>query len=140
MSSGKFCPSCECESVLVDFKKNSYEIGRGESTSEIENISGEICNACGEEFLSKESAERIANFIDSQSRKKNGEFIKNVRKNRLNITQTEAVKHLSGGGHNAFSRYENGEVSIPKPLLVLMHVLDKNPDIYQEIKSTKIRM
>ena len=38
-----------------------------------------------------------------------GNEMKRIRR-KLHLTQKEAVKLLSGGGHNAFSRYERGEL------------------------------
>jgi len=43
------------------------------------------------------------------------------------MTQKETVALLPGGGHNAFSRYERGEIAPPKSLMVLMRLLDRDP-------------
>ncbi|WP_095126663.1 type II toxin-antitoxin system MqsA family antitoxin, partial [Pseudomonas sp. Irchel s3a12] len=121
------------------FSGETQEFGPASSHFPVENLSGEKCLKCGEEVFSPESNRKITAAINDASRKKNAAFIKNVRKNKIGITQGEAVKILSGGGHNAFSRYENAEVPIPKPLLVLMHVLDKEPHLYEQIKKMRIR-
>ena len=48
-------------------------------------------------------------------------------------SQKEAVKLLSGGGHNAFSRYERGEVGAPQPLYMLMRLLDRHPQLMKDV-------
>jgi HTH-type transcriptional regulator/antitoxin MqsA len=40
---------------------------------------------------------------------------------------------LTGGGHNAFSRYERGEV-LPLPAVIkLLRLLDKHPELLKDI-------
>jgi len=42
---------------------------------------------------------------------------------------------LTGGGHNAFSRYERGE-AIPLPAVVnLFKLLDKHPELLKELEG-----
>lgn len=129
------CPSCGKEGNWTDLIGVSYEVS---PSLTVHGISGKKCNGCGEVIFTDESYKKIEAAINQQSRKKNAAFIQDVRINKLGITQIEAVRVLSGGGHNAFSRYESGEVGIPKPLMVLMHLLDKHPELYQEIKNMRI--
>lgn len=63
------------------------------------------------------------------------EFVKRVRKDVLNLTQIEAVDLLSGGGHNAVSRYEKGTTPVPKPLMQLMRLLSVKPELIDIIKE-----
>lgn len=129
------CPSCGAEGNWTDLIGVSYEVSPNLT---VEEVSGKKCNECGEVIFTEESYKKIENAINKQSRKKNAEFIQHVRINKLNITQIEAVRVLSGGGHNAFSRYESGDVAIPKPLMVLMTLLDKHPELYPEIKNMRV--
>jgi HTH-type transcriptional regulator/antitoxin MqsA len=39
-----------------------------------------------------------------------------------------------GGGVNAFSRYENGKTKPPLALVELLKVLDRHPDLLDEVK------
>ena len=55
-----------------------------------------------------------------------GAEMKRIRR-KLHLTQKETVQLLSGGGHNAFSRYERGELLPPKALVLLMRLLDRHP-------------
>ena len=48
-------------------------------------------------------------------------------------TMQEAAR-LTGGGHNAFSRYERGEAS-PLPAVVnLFRLLDKHPSLLRDVR------
>lgn len=139
MSSVGKCPCCGANEAWTKFSGETQKFGPTSSQFSVDNLSGERCIVCGDAILSPESNKNVTTAINDASRKRNAEFIKNVRKNKIGITQGEAVKYLSGGGHNAFSRYENAEVPIPKPLLVLMHVLDKDPHLYEQIKKMRVR-
>jgi HTH-type transcriptional regulator/antitoxin MqsA len=60
-------------------------------------------------------------------------FIANVRK-KLNLGQKEAAD-IFGGGINAFSRYENGKTKPPLALVKLLKVLDRHPDLLNEVRA-----
>jgi HTH-type transcriptional regulator/antitoxin MqsA len=62
------------------------------------------------------------------------EFISRVRK-RLALDQREAAE-IFGGGVNAFSRYENGKTKPPLALVKLLRVLDRHPDLLEEIRTS----
>ena len=47
-----------------------------------------------------------------------GAEMKRIRR-KLHLTQKETVKLLSGGGHNAFSRYERGELTAASTVVAL---------------------
>jgi HTH-type transcriptional regulator/antitoxin MqsA len=59
-------------------------------------------------------------------------FIVKVRK-KLSLDQREAAE-IFGGGVNAFSRYENGKTRPPLALVKLLKVLDRHPDLLEEVK------
>ena len=60
-------------------------------------------------------------------------FIVSVRK-KLALDQREAAE-IFGGGVNAFSRYENGKTKPPLSLVKLLKVLDRHPDLLNEVKT-----
>ena len=60
------------------------------------------------------------------------ELIVSVRK-KLALDQCDAVE-IFGGGVNAFSRYENGKTKPPLAPVNLLKVLDRHPDLLEEIK------
>ncbi len=61
------------------------------------------------------------------------EFIASVRK-KLALDQREAAE-LFGGGVNAFSRYENGKTKPPLALVKLLKILDRHPDLLNEVRA-----
>ncbi|PTT80294.1 transcriptional regulator, partial [Pseudomonas sp. HMWF005] len=63
-----------------------------------------------------------------------GAEMKRIRR-KLHLTQKETVQLLSGGGHNAFSRYERGELLPPKALVLLMRLLDRHPYMLVDIQT-----
>ena len=58
-----------------------------------------------------------------------------IRK-ELGLTQKEAAM-IAGGGHNAFSRYERGEVKAVAAVVNLFRLLDRHPDLLNELKKRK---
>lgn len=92
------------------------------------NLTCDCANCALEKTAELELARRALKESDS-------EFVKRVRKDVLKLTQLEAVELLSGGGHNAFSRYEKGVTAVPKPLLQLLRLLSAKPDLLDIIKE-----
>ncbi len=112
---GKTCPVCG-EGVLSDSTRIRKAAYQGEEISE--DQPGAYCNKCGDGIV----------YIDENSEtrwqlKKDGvdlairEELAAIRQ-RLGLSQAQAAK-ISGGGHNAFSRYERGEA---KPLLAVVNL------------------
>jgi len=61
--------------------------------------------------------------------------IRRIRR-KLGLSQAKAAE-LTGGGHNAFSRYERGE-SAPLPAVVnLFRLLDQHADLLKELTGTR---
>lgn len=59
------------------------------------------------------------------------ETIKKIRE-KLKLSQRDAAE-LFGGGINAFSRYERGETPAPKSLCQLLILLEKHPNLSNEL-------
>lgn len=59
-------------------------------------------------------------------------YIASVRK-KLGLDQREAAE-IFGGGVNAFSRYETGKASPSIALIKLLRLLDRHPELLQEIR------
>jgi len=55
---------------------------------------------------------------------------------KLSLDQREASE-IFGGGVNAFSRYENGKTKPSLALLKLLKVLDRHPDLLNEIRTVQ---
>jgi HTH-type transcriptional regulator/antitoxin MqsA len=105
----------------------------------VHDIVGWECQVCGEiEFdHDTDSAER---YSDASDQLLENYFqvmaaeMKRIRR-KLHLTQKDAVKLLSGAGHNAFSRYERGEIPPPQALFTLMCLLDRHPHLLAEIQA-----
>lgn len=52
----------------------------------------------------------------------------------LEPDQREAAE-IFGGGVNAFSRYENGKTRPPLALVKLFKLLDRHPDVLNEVRA-----
>jgi len=110
---------------------------KGETTV-IPAVKGEFCGACGEMVLHAEESRRVSAAMLAFHREVNAasvdpEFIVGVRK-KLALDQREAAE-IFGGGVNAFSRYENGKTKPPLALVKLLRVLDKHPDLLDEVRA-----
>lgn len=75
--------------------------------------------------------------LDELSLKRNANLVRTVRTEVLKISQQEAAV-IFGGGHNAFHRYEKGHVGVPQPLLILMQLLQKQPELFESIKAQRV--
>lgn len=96
---------------------------------------GEWCNVCKEGVLSesdlKATQKQISDFQSRIDGLLTSDEIKKIRK-KLRLTQKQAAR-ICGGGVNAFSRYERGEVAPMRAVSVLLHLLDKYPNLLNEI-------
>ena len=127
------CPVCPDGRLVRETRTVRYEY-RGEIL-EYEQFGG-WCLSCGEAVLSGEEMASTEGFLIAFMRqveqKQAGELARIRRK--LKLTQKQAAA-LTGGGHNAFSRYERGEA---KPLPAVMHLfrlLDRHPELLDELKK-----
>jgi HTH-type transcriptional regulator/antitoxin MqsA len=130
------CPSCGAADLIQDTRDVPY-IYKGEATS-IPAVTGDFCPACGEIVMDREHGDRYGDLIGQFRRQVNAAsvdpvFIASIRK-KLNLDQREAAE-LFGGGVNAFSRYENGRTKPPLALVQLLRLLDRHPDLLNEVRS-----
>ena len=130
------CPVCGAAELMRDTRDMPYTY-KGESTV-IPALTGAYCPACAEVVLDMEEAERFGQQIREFNKQVNAaivdpQFIAGVRK-KLKLDQREAAE-LFGGGVNAFSRYENGKTKPPLALVKLLKVLDRHPDLLNEVRA-----
>jgi HTH-type transcriptional regulator/antitoxin MqsA len=129
------CPICGAAELIHDTRDIPYSY-KGETTA-ILVVKGEFCPACAESILDAAESERVMREMQAFTRQVNAAivdpaFIAKVRK-KLALDQREAAE-IFGGGVNAFSRYENGKTKPPLALVKLLKVLDRHPDLLDEIK------
>ncbi|WP_333879298.1 type II toxin-antitoxin system MqsA family antitoxin [Methylobacter sp.] len=130
------CPSCAAAELVHDTRDMPY-IYKGESTI-IPAVTGDFCPACDESILDAIESRRTMNFMLEFNKQVNASivdpgFIASVRK-KLKLDQREAAE-IFGGGVNAFSRYENGKTKPPLALVKLLRILDRHPDLLDEVKA-----
>lgn len=131
------CPSCAAAELVHDIRDIPYTY-KGESTI-IPAVTGDFCPACGEAVLEAGESVRTGALMLAFNKQVNASivdpgFIASVRK-KLALDQREAAE-IFGGGVNAFSRYENGKTKPPLALVKLFKVLDRHPDLLNEIRTT----
>jgi HTH-type transcriptional regulator / antitoxin MqsA len=132
------CPNCGAKKLIRDTRDVPY-IYKGESTV-LPQVTGDFCAACDESVLDAAESRRTMTLMLVFNKQVNAsivdpDFIASVRK-KLDLDQREAGE-IFGGGVNAFSRYENGKTKPPLALVKLLKVLDRHPDLLDEIRMTE---
>lgn len=130
------CPACGA-AELVRGTRTLTHTYKGESTK-LARVRGDFCPTCGEAVLAGGQARRVSAWIGDFNREINAravdpQFIAGVRR-KLRLDQREAAA-IFGGGVNAFSRYETGRARPPVALLKLLRVLDRHPELLDEIRA-----
>ena len=130
------CPTCAIAELVHDTRDMPYTY-KGETTI-IPEVAGDFCPACDEAVFDKAESQRVSALMREFSKQVNASivdpgFIASVRK-KLALDQREAAE-IFGGGVNAFSRYEGGKTKPPLALVKLLKILDRHPDLLNEINS-----
>jgi len=129
---GHLCLNCE-QADMVRRKKDAVIAYRGHQAT-VRALDGWHCSACGEiEFAGKEG-ERYAHALEKLRLKVDAEEaaeLARIRK-KLGLSQRRAAE-IAGGGVNAFSRYENGKAKPVAAVVNLFRLLDKHPELMNEI-------
>ena len=130
------CPSCGGAKLVRDTRDMPYTY-KGEPTV-IAGVKGDYCPTCGEVVLDAAESARTSNSMLNFNKEVNASivdpaFIASVRK-KLDLDQREAAE-IFGGGVNAFSRYETGKTKPPLALVKLLRVLDRHPDLLDEVRA-----
>ncbi len=129
------CPVCGAAELIHDTRDLPYTY-KG-ATTVISAVTGDFCRACAESILDAAESDRVMREMGAFSKQVNAAivdpgFITRVRK-KLALDQREAAE-IFGGGVNAFSRYENGKSKPPLALVKLLKVLERHPDLLNEVR------
>jgi HTH-type transcriptional regulator / antitoxin MqsA len=130
------CPTCAMAELVHDTRDMPYTY-KGETTV-IPDATGDFCPACDEAIFDQTESRRVSALMREFSKQVNAAivdpgFITKVRK-KLALDQREAAE-IFGGGVNAFSRYENGKAKPPLALVKLFKLLDRYPDLLNEVRT-----
>ncbi|HEY1931891.1 MAG TPA: type II toxin-antitoxin system MqsA family antitoxin [Acetobacteraceae bacterium] len=128
------CLACAAGRTLTRFHDETLTVDHAGTTASVPGLSGWHCDACGEVEFEADSARRYAAAGDAlvlRERQRQSKEIRRIRR-KLGLSQVAAAR-LTGGGHNAFCRYERGEAA-PLPAVVnLFRLLDKHPELLKEL-------
>lgn len=134
MTHSKYCPLCQQGTLIRDTRPQIYKYQGYEITIE---QPGDYCDHCGEAILSGEDLRATEKQLNDFQARIDGlltsEEIRTIRK-RLKLTQKQAAE-IFGGGVNAFSRYERGEIRPIKAVNYLLRILDKHPELLNELQT-----
>ncbi len=130
------CPECG-EAKIVRTTRDLAYTYKGEHTV-IPEVTGDFCEKCDEVVMDAAESQRVSELMLAFNKEVNSatvdpEFIMRVRK-QLALDQREAAE-IFGGGVNAFSRYETGKTRPPVALVKLLRVLERHPDLLDEIRA-----
>ena len=128
------CLTCETRKSMTRFRDETFAIDHAGLTTSVEGLSGWRCGTCGEVEFDAESARRYAAAGDKlvlRNRERQSREIRRIRR-KLGLSQVAAAR-LTGGGHNAFSRYERGAAAPLPAVINLFRLLDKYPELLQEL-------
>jgi HTH-type transcriptional regulator / antitoxin MqsA len=128
------CVSCDSQKDLARFDNEAFAIEHAGMTVTLAGLAGWRCAACGEAEFDTESAQRYAAAGDElvlAERRRQSQEIRRIRR-KLGLSQAAAAR-LTGGGHNAFSRYERGEATPLPAVMNLFKLLDKHPELLKDL-------
>jgi HTH-type transcriptional regulator/antitoxin MqsA len=130
----KKCVSCGNGEGTTRFTDETFTIAHAGMKAKVEGLSGWRRDACGDVDFDAKSARRYAEAGDALVMRDRVKQSKEFRRIRLKLGLSQvAAARLSGGGHNAFSRYERGEAA-PLPTVVnLFRLLDKHPELLKDL-------
>jgi HTH-type transcriptional regulator/antitoxin MqsA len=104
-------------------------------TTMIPGVKGWHCPYCGDIEFDEGEGVRFARAIKQFTREIDGREateLARIRK-KLKLTQQQAAL-LTGGGRNAFSRYERGKARPMQSVTNLFKLLDRHPHLLDEIR------
>jgi HTH-type transcriptional regulator / antitoxin MqsA len=130
------CAVCGKGELVQETKSMPYTY-KGQQTR-LEGIAGLWCQSCGEVFLKGDEIDLYMEAAGEFKKQVNAGlvdpvFIARVRK-KLGMDQRQAARYF-GGGVNAFSMYETGKATPPVALVRFFQMLDRHPELVNEIKE-----
>lgn len=134
----RHCSSCNERRGMERFEGETFVVEHEGLSAEVKGLSGWRCRACREVEFDTRSATRYAEAGDTlvlHARQHQQEEIARIRR-KLGLTQAAAAR-LTGGGHNAFSRYERGEVAPLPAVMNLLKLLDRHPELLAELQPRR---
>ncbi len=131
----KICPMCEIGTLTpITFAEDFQHRG---SSLHVEGLEGYECHECGADPVLKTQILRNQTRIADAKRHADGlltgQQIRIIRK-ALNLSQQDAAV-LFGGGANAFSKYERGDVTQSVAMDRLLRLVKRHPFLLNELRE-----
>jgi HTH-type transcriptional regulator/antitoxin MqsA len=128
------CPDCGHPEMVAKTRDETLSYGNQSLT--LHKMHGEFCPTCGEGIWDSESYRRYTEAQSALLRAVKGDISADIRRIRksLKLTQTE-IAEAFGVGKVAFSRYERGETRPPAPLVKLLKLDERHPDLLTEMRG-----
>lgn len=132
------CPACGHPQIVAKTRDETLTYGSQSLT--LHAMHGEFCPSCGEGIWDAESYRRYTEAQAALLRAVKGDVSADIRRIRksLKLTQTELAEAF-GVGEVAFSRYERGETRPPAPLVKLLKLIERHPDLLAEMQEVNTK-
>lgn len=131
------CPACGNLEMVTKVQDETLTYG-GQSLT-LHSMKGNFCPACGEGVWDEESYLRYTEAQTAIIRAVRGDVSADIRRIRKSLKLTQAeLSEVVGIGKVAFSRYERGETRPPNPLVKLLKLVERHPDLLSEMSSSYI--
>ncbi len=128
------CPACGHAEMVS--KTQDETLSYGSQSLTLHAMRGEFCPVCGEGVWDTESYRRYTEAQAALLRAVKGDVSGEIRRIRKNLKLTQAqLAEAFGVGKVAFSRYERGETRPPTPLVKLLKLLERHPDLLKEMHN-----
>ena len=125
-----------CGHVEMASKTQDETLSYGGQSLTLHAMRGEFCPVCGEGVWNTESYRRYTEAQAALLRAVKGDVSGEIRRIRKNLKLTQAqLAEAFGVGKVAFSRYERGETRPPTPLVKLLKLLERHPDLLKEMHN-----
>ena len=126
---GKRCSTCGVGTLHDDVRDRTSQY-RGRTFRA--KHAGAFCDHCNDGMIYHDPKiddewENFSTQVETDERRE----LAKIRA-RLNLTQEQASR-ITGGGHNAFSRYERGEATPLMAVVNLFRLLDRFPSLLREL-------
>lgn len=131
----KLCLQCDDGTELV-FESRDLPFDYKGRRIVVPAVEGWHCPVCSECEFSGDEGARYAHAIEAHMRAVDAQEsaeLARIRK-KLRITQKEAAR-ITGGGPNAFSRYEHGKAKPMPAVINLFRLLDRHPELLDELRA-----
>lgn len=130
-----YCLQCDDGTKLVHTRRDLTVQVRGRERV-VTKVSGWHCPVCGEVEFDPGEGQRYSAAAEALAAEE-AVMLRSIRK-RLGLSQ-KAAAELTGGGHNAFSRYERGEARPMPAVINLFSLLDRHPELLGELAEAPSR-